>query len=261
MIIEYVPLLQVQRKLQGMPRNRERFMTYLQTIGARDSGGILELPSLMIANPMGKDHVTRYLDELLAMQADEIAAQAVAEVTAQFPQEPGEFKIAMVVADDLMGGWTNRCADEYTLRFPPALPTGHSGDLPRWLKDFWLTAVLWTSDKPSAQRVQDTVTTVIHRIVWLRHHGVAQTLREMLVQEGAVLARAGCKEPMLDLEDIEYTREVLAPCLDSTDKRTIMECLFGDEACKTLGFSPRGLSHWAGLALALHDSQYKEVTT
>ncbi len=31
--------------------------------------------------------------------------------------------------------------------------------------------------------------------------------------------------------------------------------LFGDAAGKTLGFTPRGLSRGAGLALALHDAR------
>ena len=39
------------------------------------------------------------------------------------------------------------------------------------------------------------------------------------------------------------------------DMRTAIECLFGDAAGRTLGFTPRGLSPWAGLALALHDAQ------
>jgi hypothetical protein len=30
---------------------------------------------------------------------------------------------------------------------------------------------------------------------------------------------------------------------------------FGDAAGRTLGFTPRGLSPWAGLALALHDAR------
>ena len=47
------------------------------------------------------------------------------------------------------------------------------------------------------------------------------------------------------------------PFLDADDKRTIIECLFGDEAGRTLGFTPRGLSHWAGLAVALHDARRK----
>jgi hypothetical protein len=77
----------------------------------------------------------------------------------------------------------------------------------------------------------------------------------MLAQEGQVMALAGCTGPTLDAEDIAYTREVLIPYLDADDMRTCIECLFGDEAGRTLGFTPRGLSPWAGLALALHDAR------
>ncbi len=77
----------------------------------------------------------------------------------------------------------------------------------------------------------------------------------MLAQEGQVLAEACCTAPSLDPEDLEYTRAVLVPFLDATDLRTSIECLFGDEAGRTLGFTPRGLSHWAGLALALPDAR------
>jgi hypothetical protein len=48
---------------------------------------------------------------------------------------------------------------------------------------------------------------------------------------------------------------VLIPYLDAEDTRTCIECLFGDAAGRTLGFTPRGLSPWAGLALALHDAR------
>jgi hypothetical protein len=77
----------------------------------------------------------------------------------------------------------------------------------------------------------------------------------MLAQEGQVMAMAGCAGPTLDEDDIAYTREVLAPFLDAEDMRTCVECLFGDAAGRTLGFTPRGLSPWAGLALALHDAR------
>ena len=66
---------------------------------------------------------------------------------------------------------------------------------------------------------------------------------------------ADCDRPTLDAEDLAYTREVLAAFLDSSDKRTCIECLFGDAAARTLGFTPRGLSPWAGVALALHDTR------
>ena len=73
-----------------------------------------------IMNPMGKDHVTALLDALLALDADGVGARAAADASAALSDVPGEFKIALVVADDLMGGWTNRYDYEYTFRFGPA---------------------------------------------------------------------------------------------------------------------------------------------
>jgi hypothetical protein len=107
--------------------------------------------------------------------------------------------------------------------------------------------------------VREAILTAAHRVAYQQQHGPARTLREMLAQEGQVMARAGCSGPTLDAEDIAYTREVLVPYLDADDPRTCMECLFGDEAGRTLGFTPRGLSAWVGLALALHDARASEA--
>jgi hypothetical protein len=250
MNLEYVPLLRTQRELQGMPRDYGRFRQYLRTIISEDGTG-LKLPPLGIMNPMGKDHVTALLDALLTLDADEIAARTVAQAANELSNEPGDFKFALVVADDLKGGWTNRYDYEFNLRFP----RGRPGPRPRWLKDFWLTGVLWSCEAASEQIVREAVLTSVYRAAYIQRHGSARTLRDMLLQEGAVMARAGCTQPILDEEDIAYTREVLIPFLDANDKRTVIECLFGDAAGRTLGFTPRGLSHWAGLALALHDAR------
>jgi hypothetical protein len=85
-------------------------------------GTHLELPSLLSMNPMGKDHVTALLVALLALDANGIAARAVAEASVQVANEPGDFKVTLVIVDDLMGGWTNRYAEEFTHR-----SQGHDG--------------------------------------------------------------------------------------------------------------------------------------
>jgi hypothetical protein len=252
MTFDYVPLLQIQRDLHALPRTHERFQQYLRTIGANNSEQ-LELPSLIIMNPMGKEHVTTLLDALLAMDADGIAARALAETAADLANEPGDFKAALVVADDLKGGWTNRYATEYTLRFPGGAAA--RGELPRWAKHFWVNGVLWSSEPASERAVREAILTAAHRTAYVQQHDPALTLRDMLAQEGRVMAKAGCMRPVLEEDDIAYTREVLAPFLGATDKRTVMECLFGDAAGQTLGFSPRGLSPWAGLAMALFDAR------
>ena len=78
----------------------------------------------------------------------------------------------------------------------------------------------------------------------------------MLAQEGDVMEAAACSGPVLDEDDIACTREVLAPFPDADEMRTAIECLYGDAAGRTLGFTPHGLSPWAGLALALHDARH-----
>jgi hypothetical protein len=155
------------------------------------------------------------------------------------------------VANDLMGGWTNRYAAEYTIRFQSGPP---SANLPHWMMRRWLFGALWSSEPATEQAVSEAMGTAIYRMAYIQQHGLACTLREKLAQEGHVMAAAGCTAPTLDADDLAYTREVLIPYLGADDMRTAIECLFGDAAGSTLGFTPRGLSPWAGLALALHDA-------
>src|SRR5262245_57289109 len=104
MKLDYIPLLQVQRDLHDIPRGYGRFKHYLRTIFQQDELGA-RLP-LLAMNPMGKDHVTALLDGLIELNADAVAARAAAEASTKLAEVPGEFKTALVVADDLMGGWT-----------------------------------------------------------------------------------------------------------------------------------------------------------
>jgi hypothetical protein len=242
MNINYIPLLPTQRELQSLPRNYARFQEYLRTVLNEDRSDV-ELIPLLAANPMAKDHVTAQLDEYLAMDADGIAAAAIAETGAQMTDDPGDFKASLVLVDDVMGGWTNRYDYELNQRYPSP---GH--------KRFWITGMVWSSEPTCERAIREAILTAVYRTAYVQQHGPARTLRDMLVQEGHVMTMAGCEGPVLDDEDVEYTREVLQPYMDASDKRMMIECLFGDPAGATLGFAPRGLSHWAGVALALHDA-------
>src|SRR6185295_11633934 len=81
----------------------------------------------------------------------------------------------------------------------------------------WIVALLWTSETPSLEAVKEATVTAVFRAAWCGRHGPARTLRERMAQEGFAMARAGCGGPRLDGEDLEYTRGVLEPFLDSRD--------------------------------------------
>lgn len=244
MKLEFVPLLQLQRDLYRVPQGQERFRAYLETMLNTDASDI-ELPPLAIMNPMGKDHIPALLDTLLALNADAVAAQTLAEVADSFEPDSGSFKLGLVVADDLGGGWTNRYTSEFSTRF----------ELANSLKRSWLSGILWTSEVPSIQQVREVTLTTLYRAAYIQRHGLALTLQEMLNQEGYAMAMAGCQCPNLHGDDLAYTREVIAPHLAARDYPTLIPCLFGDGAAQALGYRPQGLSERAGLALALHQAK------
>ena len=249
MNLEFVPLLQIQRDLYRMPRGWERFRAYLETLVDPETKD-LKLP-LSAMNPMGKDHVPALLDQYLAFDADGLAARAVAEAESRLSNVEGEFKVTLVIVDDAMGGWTNRYSNELTAR---------SGSKPLH-KRGWITGTLWTSETPSEQAIREETLTAVYRAAHIQQHGFAATMREIMAQEGYVMAMAGCSKPSLDEVELEYTRAVIAPNLDTKDYPIVITSLFGDVAAAALGYSPLGLSERAGFALALSDALERRKAT
>ncbi|HEX8031407.1 MAG TPA: hypothetical protein VF491_23215, partial [Vicinamibacterales bacterium] len=216
MKLVHLPLLQVQRDLYAVPRGMERFREYIKTMTDAETGD-LALP-LVAMNPMGKDHVPTLIDEYIALGAEKITGQAIVEASRNLPERSElphlpdpPFKVCLVVSDDLKGGWTNRWTSEYGHRIEGAAIT----------KRGWLTGLLWTSEPASATSVREAVLTSIYRADYLQRHSIPKTLGEMLNQEGYAMARAGCTTPALDAEDLAYTRSVIDPLRDATDRATV----------------------------------------
>ena len=229
MDLAFVPLLSRQREIYEVPRGPGRFAAYLRLLNREHPDEIVA--PLLIVNPMARGPVAAVLDALLALDADHLAARAVAEAATTLADAPGgSFRVSLVLADDAGGGWTNRYAWEFSNRFerPPA---AHRD---------WRTGVLWSSDPPTASAVREAV---------------------RLAQEGEVMRAAGCTSPTLDAEELAYIREIIRPHLEATDLPTAIVHLFGDPAAHSLGYRPVGLSRWAGLALSLHDTLAARLST
>lgn len=240
MKVEYVALLETQRELYRIPRGPERFETYVRLM--RDDARAVPLVAL---NPMARGHVAELVDALIGLDAERVGAEAAGDASARLADVPGDFRIGLVVADDVGGGWTNRYASEYAWVSGTPTPAGAG----------WLAGVVWSSEPASAEAVREAALVPLYRAAHVHRHGPARTLCDFMNQEGYAMAAAGCTGPTLDAEDLDYTRQLLEPRMGDSLPRTVMECLYGDPAGRTLGFTPRGLSHRAGLALALHQGR------
>lgn len=248
MNIRHRPLLQIQRDLHEKPRTMERFYEYLRTIFGGDVSEENDTPQLvpLIAmNPMGRTHVNARLDQLLALGAEEIAADAVAEAEERlsplFAEYQGDYQHGLVIIDDLGGAWSNRFV----------LETGRFAAV-KLDKYRWFSSGIFVSDEPTATRIRQNVLSGICRTLYLDRHGAPKTLPQMLVQEGQVGSFAGIT-PQLDAEDLAYSREIIQPYLNSDHYPTCLAAMLGDEAARTLGYQPLGLSPYAGIAVAIAD--------
>jgi hypothetical protein len=146
------------------------------------------------------------------------------------------YKFGLVVADDARGGWTNRYLFEAKDRFENRYAVTHG----------FITALLWSSEMPSAERVRQETAAALYRTAWIWRFGLPGTLGEMLRQEGLAARFAG-----VAAGDLDATSEaVLRRHLDSRDYPVQMACLYGDAAAETLGYAPLGADVDAGMRFA-----------
>jgi hypothetical protein len=234
-MLTLAPALQAQRDLLDLPRGMERFEPYVDTMIDRATDTV-KLP-LGVFNPMSKEHVAALLDVLIGIEAEAIAQDVIGRANATLPVTELDIAICLVVADDAEGGWTNRFITDFEYRYT------ERGVIPGWVQ-----VLLWSSEGAEPDHVRATVARSIYRDVHSKTHGIPATLRQMLEMEALASSFAGGPERHLDPDDIAYTLEVIAPHLDSDERPTIMACLYGDDAARSVGYQPLGLSPWAGLA-------------
>jgi len=153
------------------------------------------------------------------------------------------------VADDVAGGWTNRYLTDAGHRFEPLE-----------LRYGFATVLLWASETPTPEGITQAVLAACYRTSRLLRFGSPRTLRQMMAQEGQAAAFAGARFPNLDADELAYTRAVITPQLDTNAFPVAFACLYGDEAARSVGYEPLGLSADAGYALALHEAYARSET-
>ena len=246
--VTYLPVLRILRDLYLQPRDMQRFRKYVATLTGGTDDVVLPIG---VANPMAREHAVTRIDELLAMGADEIAAEATASAQARLAhvQLDVEIKATLVLADDVAGGWTNRFTTEASVRFPSRGA----------LKRPFATALAWTSELPSAAQIREEVLAAIYRVAYQQRHGLPTTLLARREQEGLAGVFAGTR-PGLAGDDLERARAIeLTAAPGNEAYPEIFAWFYGDAAAEQLGYRPLGLPARAGFDVAVADALERRV--
>src|SRR5258708_38484136 len=101
MKISYLPVLGTLRELYVQPRDMQRFRQYVATLTGGSDDVVLPIG---VANPMAKEHAVVKIDELLAIGADEVGAQAGLDASTRLArvQHAGARIEATEVLDDVL---------------------------------------------------------------------------------------------------------------------------------------------------------------
>jgi hypothetical protein len=227
-----------------MPRSMDRFNAYLKQLVGRSEDDI-EFPPLVLMNPMGKEHCLAAVDHLIAIGAEDAAAQALTEAHERLVNVAGAFKVSLILADDRMGGWTSRTFTGYSARFPTK---------DALLKRPFITVPCWTSESWTRDDARRQTLAQARRVAFVMQHGTPITLRNHMAQEGEALVFAGLTPITLPDDELAYSRDVIAPHREATDQPTVFACLFGDEAASEAGYPQLGLPKNAGIEAAVAEA-------
>lgn len=224
MTFSLLPTVDLMLDLYEQPRTFERFQEYLKALQG-DAGGDLALP-IHGFNPMAKEQVAENLATLKALGAEQVMGEALLELNQFLKNDPrrDNFQVALNLADDLKGGWTNRYTTDYDSKF------NFRGIFSRR----FCTPFFWTSEMYSPQMIrQRTLEYAFRSLRWLDCPN-PQTLGEHISQEQFAATHTAAvlktKLPQPSLDSVWQKHEA------STDYFLIFNYLYGEEAAVSLGF-------------------------
>jgi hypothetical protein len=245
MKLELFPTLQLQREFFAQPRGMERFWNYIATLTGDSGDVVTPIGSL---NPMGREHNAAKVEALIAIDAEGAAREALAESVRRLAAAPESLamRFSLVVVDDLRGMWSNRLTGELNKRLPPE-------KMDNWLRRGFIEIPCWVSETWTPEAIRREVMAMAYRLAYWQTRARPRTLGQVMRQEGLAQRFAGAALA-LPADDLDYSRDVIAPYREATETSILMAALFGDQAAREFGYEPLGLSPRAGLEVALADA-------
>lgn len=236
---EIIPVLSFMEELYSQPVTPARFQEYITQLQGSTKGD-LAIP-IMGFNPMAKTHLLEKVRTLISLKAEAIAKEHLNEWSENFPSSKDiHLKVALNVADDLKGAWTNFYTTDFDSKFKiNALVQRHF-----CAPHFWASEVY---DPPMIR--QRILQYALRTIYWIEHPRL-QTLEDHLSQEQFVWhnipnVSAPYKEiPYSFLKNFYTTHK------GSDDYSLIFNFFYGDQASASLNYPCFGITEMNGFEFA-----------
>lgn len=230
MTFQLLPILDTMLSFYEKPLNSERFQAYLQLLQG-DTKGDLVLP-IGGFNPMAKSHILLKIKELKTIQAEVVIAETLAEVNQkwQFKGKKQTFQVALNVADDLHGGWTNRFTTDYDSKFKINALVNRN----------FCTPFFWSSENYNLNLIRErTLAAAYNTIYWLEHPKPL-TLKNHIEQLQFVTQHIDNQHIEIN-NNFTQLKQIYEQNVLREDFHFIFNFLYGDAASEQLAFPTFGI--------------------
>lgn len=237
MKFELVPVFEKMKAIYQLPY-AQRFEKYLYLLQA---GNKDELKRPIAGyNPMAKPAVLEKLQNLMALQAEALAA-AELEVINQSLSDQNEktIQVALNLADDQGGAWTNFYTTDFSMKF----------QINPLVNRHFCAPYLWTSEQYSETLIRQRVRAAAFRTIYWLENGAPLNLAQHLASEVFVQSKTQPASKQFNL-DFSKTEAFYSANHLSEDYHLIFNFFYGDEASKLLGFTTYGRASNEGFAYA-----------
>lgn len=239
MNFEIIPALSLMEKIYEMPLSPMRFKAYLDLLQG-DSKTDLLVP-VGGYNPMAKDHVQEKLQELKSINAEGIILNPLSNIRhlkEYDVQEP--IQVAINLADDLKGGWTNKCTVDYDSKFKINALVNRN----------FCTPYFWVSETYTEDMIIQRTLEYAYRTIYWKNHGRISTLEDHFQQEVFVTKNLNVGSQEIDQRNSDKLNEIFEKHKHSDNYALIFNFFYGDKASELLGYKSYGIKEINGFHLA-----------
>ena len=235
----HIPILDRMEEFYLLPRNRQRFETYLEMLLGPDRADIV-LP-IASFNPMGKDLVLSKIRELKQIDAEGIIKTTLEEFNARVGKPTDTtVSVALNLVDDIGGAWSNRYTTDYASKF----------DFTGTFKRNFCLPYFWTSEIYTEEVIRRRCLEYIYCFVHWQKMGKPETLQQHLQQEVYVQRQLLQYSFNVQGTSADYIQELAQVQAENTNYNFIFNFFYGDAACEVLNYPTNGISELAGFVYA-----------
>ena len=224
-----LPTLDTMYNLYLKPRNVQRFREdYLRLLqGERNADMIMPIGQW---NPMAKEHILGKISALQKLNAEPYVAEILKGINREQPslQDDRNIGVSICIADDLMGGWTNRFTTDYDNRFK----------INALIQRNFCTPLFWSGEDYDVDKIRTRTLEACYRTLYWLSHSKPLTLADHLQQELFVAQKSGLTLAKKGRETLTAFYELHK---NKADYPLIFSYFYGDEACRSLNFPIFGL--------------------